>query len=303
RNDVEEVSRRHQQRDADQTSRKNIAYRFLAIRLMHFGNRGYGPMSELLQGPVDPVQRIRRLLPRQPVDGFREQEKHDRQQNRRGCSAEVEHRTPVIFSKEARSKHSADSSSQRISDHHHRDTQAAPFLVRELCNDGIGTRKHATDAETGEYTPNRKLHRTRGCGRTEHAESHGHKTREKCGAAAVFVAYPADDNRADGHSDEFHGEHGTKSCLRNAPFFGNTRRGKRNRQHVEAIHGIEENRNRYHRNLGGRHCLVFEYLAWVCSWGSWHEFSLLLAGLYAEGSSVTTETRRNGLLCPVRAGV
>src|SRR5262249_56345842 len=97
---------------------------------------------------------------------------------RRGRRAEVEHRTPVIFSKEARSKHSTDSSSQRISDHHHRDTQAAPFLVRKLCNDRIGTRKHATDAETAEYTPNRKLPRTRDCGPTEHAESHGHKSRD-----------------------------------------------------------------------------------------------------------------------------
>src|SRR5262245_26091634 len=184
---------------------------------MHFGNRGYGPMSELLQGPVDPVQRIRRLLPRQPVDGFRKQEKHDRQQNRRGCSAEVEHRTPVIFSKEARSKHSADSSSQRISNHHHRDTQATPFLVRELCNDRIGTRKHSPDAETREYTPNRKLYGTRGSGRTQHTESHAHKTREQRRPAADFVGYPADDDGADSHSYEFHGEHSPESCLSNAP--------------------------------------------------------------------------------------
>src|SRR5215510_182556 len=185
---------------------------------MHFRKGGYSRVSETLQSPVDPVERIRWLLARQPMYGFREQEKHRRQKNRRGRRAEIEHRTPVISGEQVRSKHPAESSSQWISDHHQRNTQAAPLLVRELGNHSVGARKHAADAQTCEYTPNRKLQRTRDGSRPQHTHSHDHKTPEQRRPAPDFVCYPAQEDRADGHSYQFHGEHCPKSCLSYAPF-------------------------------------------------------------------------------------
>ena len=92
-----------------------------------------------------------------------------------------------------------------------------------------------------------------GGGGGEHARRHHRKAAEDDGPPAEAVGKVADQHRSHRHAEQLHRQHDAERGAVDIPFVGDPRRGKTDRQHVEAIERVQRDAERDDHDLQGTH--------------------------------------------------
>ena len=115
---MKEVRGRHDDGRRDQSRTEDVGARALT----HLGRDRRQRIDPLvphaLQRAVHALERARRLLAHEPVNGFRDPDQDERDENGRERRPEVEDRPPVVSLEQLRDDEAADHRTDRISDRH-----------------------------------------------------------------------------------------------------------------------------------------------------------------------------------------
>ena len=94
---MEEIGERHNDCDANEPWLKNVGYRLSPGCGGECRQSGDRTLSDAPERAVDLIEGSDGLFQREPVNGFRNQEGYDRDQQRCGGGAEIEDRPPVVI--------------------------------------------------------------------------------------------------------------------------------------------------------------------------------------------------------------
>ncbi len=127
------------------------------------------------------------------------------------------------------------------------------LLVGELRSHRVDRGEHATDPEARDHTPGHQLVHVAGVSRHEHADEHEAQTPEDRRPATDLVRHAAEEQRAQGHAEQLRRQHVAQLRLVDLPRRLDAGTGERDRQHVEAVQGIETDSDRNRGDLHGTH--------------------------------------------------
>ena len=244
RRDVQEVSRRTNDRGRDEARPENIHHRALTGL---FGHRRQGRnrwLTDQLHRTIDLLQCPGRLLTREPMHGLWDQEENDGDEHDRRRAAEVENRTPVVRAQQPGGDDAADGTHGGIADRHQRNAEVLVLGVGKFGCDGVDGRQHAADAEPGDDAP-RRQHRQAVARRLvdrrdhDHADRHQDETAEHQWPPTDLVGDTAEENRADGHADQLGDQHESQNPAVDAPLLHDAGRRIADGQDIEAVEAVQ----------------------------------------------------------------
>ena len=152
----------------------------------------------------------------------------------------------------------------RISDRHERHAQMAAAGIRELSGHGVDRGEHPANAQARHDSPGRQIAEPADRRGHEHADGHDAQTAENGRAASDAIGDPAERDRANRHANQLHRQHDAEGGAVDAPLLGNARRREADRQHVEAVEGVQGHRDRHDEHLQTTHRRVGDHVSWIC---------------------------------------
>ena len=200
------VSEGQQHRHSHQLRAENVHYGAFADLRRDHRQCGHLGVAHAPQTAIDHGQGAGRLAPAQPAHGLGYETEHQRQEQRRRRRSELEYHAPVALFQQLRGDLAADDGADGVADGHQRHIEAAAPCVREFRGHGVDRRQHAADAQSREDAPQGQVVYAAGVRRHDHPESHDRQTPEQGAAPSDPVGDAAQQDRADSHAHQFHGQ-------------------------------------------------------------------------------------------------
>ena len=202
-------------------------------------------MAETREHPIDLFQSTRPPPPIEKGRGLGDEKPHDRNE-KSGCPAtKDEDVVPRAAAQDSVHNQTAENSPDGVTNHHQSHRQPAPAAVGKFRGRGVDRRQHPADSEPGQQTEAEQFRHACRIARTEHADRHADETQQNRLPPAHLISHGPEQNGADRHAEQFRRQDPAEHSRTEAPVPRNARRGKADRQNVEAIKRIEPDRDQH----------------------------------------------------------